>query len=79
MRGGIFTLKRASNMLITALAVCGATCAAEDAHAQLIQQYFPADIPGYSADFSSSVVNRMDAQDQAEGVEVGDFVIRPQM
>jgi hypothetical protein len=79
MRGGVFALRRADKWVIPALAICGACCAAEDAHAQLIQQYFPADIPGYAADFSASVVNRMDAQDQADGVEVGDFVIRPQL
>ena len=78
MRGS-FAPKRAGNWLFTALVICGASCAAKDAHAQLIQQYFPADIPGYSPDFSASVVNRMNAQDQAEGVEVGDFVIRPEI
>ena len=72
-------MKRAGNWLFAALVICGVSCAAKDADAQLIQQYFPADIPGYSPDFSASVVNRMDAQDQAEGVEVGDFVIRPEI
>jgi len=79
MRGRIFVLKRVDNWLITTLVICGASCAAKNAHAQLIQQYFPADIPGYSPDFRASVVNRMDAEDQAEGVEVGDFVIRPEI
>ena len=82
MRGkflAIFGTRRNGNWLIVAIAIGGASCAAEDAHAQLIQQYFPADIPGYSPDFSASVVNRMDEHDQSEGVEVGDFVIRPEM
>jgi hypothetical protein len=47
------------------------------AQAQLIEQYFPSDIPGYTPDFSASVVNRMEMQDQSDGVEIGDFVIRP--
>ena len=76
---GILVPRRADNWLFAAVVICGASCAAKDAHAQLIQQYFPADIPGYSPNFSASVVNRMDAQDQAEGVEVGDFVIRPEL
>jgi hypothetical protein len=82
MRGKIFVIfgtQRSRHWLIVALVIGGANCAAEDAHAQLIQQYFPADIPGYSPNFSASVVNRMDEQDQAEGVEVGDFVIRSEM
>ena len=49
------------------------------AHAQLIQQYFPADIPGYATGFSPSVTDRMDLQEQAEGVEVGDFVVKPSL
>jgi hypothetical protein len=52
---------------------------AQGAHAQLIQQYFPSDIPGYSPDLSSSVVVRMLNQDQSQGIEDGDFVIRPQI
>jgi hypothetical protein len=79
MRDRLFALNRADKLLITALVICGAGGAADDAHAQLIQQYFPADIPGYSANFSASVLNRMETQDQAEGVEVGDFVIRPEI
>jgi hypothetical protein len=65
--------------IVVALAVCGVTYRAQTAHAQLIQQYFPSDIPGYPGDFSSSVINRMNTQNQPEGVEVGDFVIRPQL
>jgi hypothetical protein len=78
MRGN-FAFKRTGNWLFAVLVIFGVSCAAKDADAQLIQQYFPADIPGYSPDFSASVVNRMDAQDQAEGAEVGDFVIRPEL
>ncbi len=50
-----------------------------NAHAQLIQQYFPTNIPGYSTDFSPSVIDRMNLQEQAEGVEYGDFVFRPNL
>jgi hypothetical protein len=53
--------------------------AAGVAHAQLVQQYFPSDIPGYAPDFSASVVNRMMMQNQSLGTELGDFVIRPQV
>jgi hypothetical protein len=52
-------------------------CRADNARAQLIQQYFPTGIPGYSPDFSASVVSRMNTQNQTDGIEVGDFVIRP--
>jgi hypothetical protein len=76
---GILAPRRADIWLFAAVVICGASCAVKDAHAQLIQQYFPADIPGYSPNFSASVVDRMEAQDQAEGVEVGDFVIRPEL
>jgi hypothetical protein len=60
-------------LLVFGLVLCGA----DDARAQLIEQYFPANIPGYSPDFSSSVVTRMNTQDQTDGIEVGDFIIRP--
>jgi hypothetical protein len=52
---------------------------AHSAHAQLIQQYFPSDIPGYAPDFSSSVVVRLLNQNQSQGIETGDFTIRPQI
>lgn len=68
-RGGFFAL----------LACGGFFGAAHDAQAQLIQQYFPSDVPGYAPDFSSSVTQRIAAQGGAQGVEVGDFIIRPQV
>ena len=45
--------------LFAALFVFCVSAAAAPAHAQLVQQYFPADIPGYSGNFGASVVNRM--------------------
>jgi len=54
-------------------------CRAQAARAQLIQQYFPSGIPGYAPDFSNSVVTRLNAQNQTDGVELGDFIIRPQL
>ena len=47
------------------------------AHAQLIQNEFPADIPGYAPSLSDSVVNRMLLEDQNQGVEFNSFVFRP--
>ncbi|MGI4745853.1 MAG: outer membrane beta-barrel protein [Janthinobacterium lividum] len=44
---------------------------------QLVQQYFPSDVPGYAPDFSSSVVNRLVTQNQSQGINVGSFVVRP--
>ncbi len=79
MRNRICSPKRARSMLTATLGTCGAMGAAGGAHAQLIEQYFPSDIPGYTPNFSSSVIDRMNLQDQAEGVQVGDFVIRPQL
>jgi hypothetical protein len=43
----------------------------------LVQQYFPADIPGHAGNFGASVVNRMMMLNQTDGIAVGDFVIRP--
>src|ERR1700749_3380088 len=51
--------------------------ASSPAYAQLVQQYFPADIPGYAGNFGASVVNRMMMLNQTNGIEVGDFTIRP--
>jgi hypothetical protein len=51
--------------------------AAKTAHAQLVDEYFPGLIPGYQANLSASVINRIYAADQSQGVELGDFVIRP--
>jgi hypothetical protein len=48
------------------------------ARAQLVDEYFPGQIPGYQANLSSSVTNRIETMDDPAGVEVGDFVIRPQ-
>jgi energy-converting hydrogenase Eha subunit B len=63
--------------LFAALFVFCVSAAAAPAHAQLVQQYFPADIPGYSGNFGASVVNRMMMLNQTNGIEVGDFIIRP--
>jgi len=52
-------------------------CRAGAAQAQLIQQYFPTEIPGYSPDFGASVVSRLNTQNQTDGVEIGDFILRP--
>lgn len=52
-------------------------CRTESAKAQLIQQYFPSGIPGYEPDFSDSVVTRMNTQNLTDGIELGDFIIRP--
>jgi len=49
------------------------------ARAQLIQQNFPTDIPGYQADLGASVLTRMAQEDQANGVEIGDFIFKPQI
>ncbi|MGI4813048.1 MAG: outer membrane beta-barrel protein, partial [Janthinobacterium lividum] len=49
------------------------------AHAQLVQQYFPSDIPGYAPDFSASVVQREIESSRSQGVEVDSFVIRPSL
>jgi hypothetical protein len=61
------------------LAIGVAASVPGDAHAQLIQEYFPTDIPGYSAGFSPSVIDRMNLQEQAEGIEHGDFIFRPNL
>jgi hypothetical protein len=68
--------RRRRRWLVGALAA-GALGHAGAARAQLVQQYFPSDIPGYAPDFSSSVVNRLNLQNQDAGVEIGDFTVRP--
>ena len=57
----------------------GLLFAARTAHAQLVDEYFPGEIPGYQANLSASVVNRINDADLAQGVELGDFVIRPDL
>jgi len=47
------------------------------AKAQLIQNEFPSDIPGYTPSLSASVVNRMLLEDEEQGVEFNSFVFRP--
>jgi len=54
-------------------------CVVNDAQANLIEAYFPSDIPGYQPDFSASVADRMQQQDIAGGIELGDFVVRPNL
>jgi hypothetical protein len=51
---------------------------AGSAHAQLVDEFFPGAIPGYQANQSGSVINRIQNLDARPGVEVGDFVIRPE-
>jgi hypothetical protein len=51
---------------------------AGSAHAQLVDEFFPGAIPGYQANQSGSVINRIQNLDTPTGVEVGDFVIRPE-
>ena len=77
MRKRKFSLGHIRRFLFAALFVFCASAAADPAHAQLVQQYFPADIPGYSGNFGASVVNRMMMLNQTNGIEVGDFIIRP--
>lgn len=57
----------------------GSTFAAARAQAQLVDEYFPGEIPGYQANLSASVINRIYAQGQSKGIEVGDFVVRPEV
>jgi hypothetical protein len=59
--------------LIAALVIC----VSPRAYAQLIENEFPSDIPGYSPSLSDSVVNRMLLQDEDQGVEFNSFVFRP--
>jgi hypothetical protein len=49
------------------------------AQAQLVNEYFPGAIPGYQANLSGSVINRIETMDDPQGVEVGDFIIRPEV
>jgi hypothetical protein len=48
------------------------------AQAQLVDEFFPGPIPGYQANLGASVVNRIESMGAPTGVEVGDFVIRPE-
>jgi hypothetical protein len=80
-----FFQKRSSFLLSFAFrlgVVFGGVClwfAADTAQANLIEEFFPSDIPGYQPDFSASVASRMEQQDLSDGVELGDFVIRPDL
>lgn len=64
---------------LLALATFCTTAYASPAKAQLIQQYFPDDLPGYAPDFTISTLNRMYYQQTSPGVELGGFVIRPEI
>ena len=44
-----------------------------------MQEYFPGEIPGYQANLSGSVINRIESQNAPAGVMVGDFVVRPEV
>ena len=72
----LYSLKHAALIFLSALFICCGILS-PDAHAQLIEQYFPAGIPGYTGNFSSSVLDRMFNQSESNGIEVGDFIIRP--
>jgi len=50
---------------------------ASHAQAQMIQNEFPSDIPGYAPSLADSVVNRMLLEDQSQGVEFNSFLFRP--
>lgn len=61
------------SLLVITIAIGLAPCA----HAQLIQNEFPSDIPGYAPTLSDSVVNRMLLEDEDQGVEFNSFLFRP--
>ncbi|GBQ28073.1 outer membrane beta-barrel protein [Gluconacetobacter azotocaptans] len=65
---------------LAVLGVAALPCllAAPSARAQLISQYFPVDLPGYTApDLADTVTMRQLLQHQAAGIHVGSFVVRP--
>ncbi|WP_395370495.1 outer membrane beta-barrel protein [Komagataeibacter diospyri] len=57
--------------------VLGIGLHAHGAHAQLIQQLFPSDIPGYSTDMTGSVVTRQMMGQQTDGIGLGSWLLRP--
>jgi hypothetical protein len=65
--------------LAVVLGGAGLWFAGDSARANLIEAFFPSDIPGYQPDFSASVANRMEQQNLSDGIELGDFVIRPNL
>ncbi|PYD67157.1 outer membrane beta-barrel protein [Komagataeibacter nataicola] len=50
---------------------------AQAAHAQLIQQLFPSDVPGYSTDLTGSVVTHQMMGQQSDGIGMGSWLLRP--
>lgn len=68
---------RACRGLLTMAALFGTASMAGTARAQLIQQNFPAGIPGYEPNLEASVVTHMMQENQANGAEVGDFIVKP--
>ncbi|WP_246395684.1 outer membrane beta-barrel protein [Gluconacetobacter tumulisoli] len=61
-----------------ATAVSCVVVGARSARAQLISQYFPVDLPGYTApDQADTVTMRQLLQHQPAGIHVGSFIVRP--
>lgn len=59
------------------LLLAGLSFAPHVAKAQLIMQYFPSDLPGYSPDSTGSVSLRSIIAHRHAGVRVGSFLLRP--
>ncbi|MDT8871250.1 outer membrane beta-barrel protein [Komagataeibacter rhaeticus] len=57
--------------------VLGIGLHAGKAHAQLIQQLFPSDVPGYATDMTGSVVTRQMMGQQGDGIGLGSWLLRP--
>lgn len=57
--------------------VLGIGLHAGKAHAQLIQQLFPSDVPGYATDMTGSVVTRQMMGQQSDGIGLGSWLLRP--
>ena len=65
--------------LVVMAALFGTASIPGIARAQLILQNFPTNIPGYEPNLGASVVTRMMQEDQANGVEIGDFIFSPEL
>lgn len=57
----------------------GCLMIAKPAQAQLIDRYFPTSVPGYGTDPYSSVISRQQLLAGPQGIQVGDFVVRPNL
>ncbi|OUJ14399.1 outer membrane beta-barrel protein [Acetobacter sp. DsW_063] len=53
--------------------------ASSEAKAQLIDRYFPSDLPGYGPDTTGSVVMRQMIENSQPGIPVHDFIVRPKV